>query len=769
MSADKPTGVIKGRVTYVETGAPAAGVPLQAQGRAGNTVYGTHRATTDEDGHYSLDGLRAAEYRVQLSTQHTIEWTTLGKKGIKLAAGETKDGVNLVLIKGGIICGKVVEAGTGEPVAGASVCASASGALHLATTGADGSFRLRCPPGAYMACPMWVPKGYSRPERLGWRPATVREGAEVEVRPFELTKGVTLVGRVVDPQGKPVSGVRVRVVKNGSPIMADTDAQGRFRLIDLLPNSRLTLRVATAGLVASPVVEVSDKPPEELEIKLLPFATLRGRVVDSEGKPVAGRKVRLVEVANGVGGTAKRRVTGEDGRYRFAAVPGTTVFISASTVGGWEPRSPTIVVAGGGERHVADIVVGPSSATTIAGRVMTPDGRPVRGARVKLRAGGLPLDTIADSHGRFTFEKVEPRGNRVWLVATNAEGTLAGQTIFPPGQVPGQLELRVTRAATVAGRVVDHTGEPIPGAQVGVFVQISKRSSAAVAHARTDAQGRYCIKGLVPHHRSRVMGYGRGYTGAHSKHRPLEAGRTLQVEDLMLATADSFIAGRVTDTDGKPLGGVRVSCPQDGGSAFTNSQGRFRIDGIPQADNLHVQVHHPGYHSDYRFRARAGSTDVDFTLTPENRLDPRAVATVGKPVPEPTVETWLNRTSLKLADLRGKVVLIHFWTLYSRPCLRSMHALIALHKQYRDDLAIVAIHDHATPVKQVREFLKENEIAFPVGVVKSTKEDGWAGQTFRTYRVKSLPAAFLVDRRGVLRHANVTGDLEQKLTALMAK
>jgi len=265
------------------------------------------------------------------------------------------------------------------------------------------------------------------------------------------------------------------------------------------------------------------------------------------------------------------------------------------------------------------------------------------------------------------------------------------------------------------------------------------------------------------------MGYGRGYTGAHSKHRPLEAGRTLQVEDLMLATADSFIAGRVTDTDGKPLGGVRVSCPQDGGSAFTNSQGRFRIDGIPQADNLHVQVHHPGYHSDYRFRARAGSTDVDFTLTPENRLDPRAVATVGKPVPEPTVETWLNRTSLKLADLRGKVVLIHFWTLYSRPCLRSMHALIALHKQYRDDLAIVAIHDHATPVKQVREFLKENEIAFPVGVVKSTKEDGWAGQTFRTYRVKSLPAAFLVDRRGVLRHANVTGDLEQKLTALMAK
>ena len=176
MSADKPTGVIKGRVTYVETGAPAAGVPLQAQGRAGNTVYGTHRATTDEDGHYSLDGLRAAEYRVQLSTQHTIEWTTLGKKGIKLAAGETKDGVNLVLIKGGIICGKVVEAGTGEPVAGASVCASASGALHLATTGADGSFRLRCPPGAYMACPMWVPKGYSRPERLGWRPATVREG-----------------------------------------------------------------------------------------------------------------------------------------------------------------------------------------------------------------------------------------------------------------------------------------------------------------------------------------------------------------------------------------------------------------------------------------------------------------------------------------------------------------------------------------------------------------------------------------------------------------
>ena len=768
--AGGPRGSIRGQVTYADTGVPAVDVVIVAVPKG--YLNGRNKATTDENGRYSLKDVQAGEYRVQVSKENTIEWTASAKSGVKVTEGKTTEGVDLALIKGGVISGSVVETSTGRPAAGVSVHVHAASVHYLLTTESDGTFSLRCPPEGYQLRLLWAPKGYCPPDGSETHSVTVRDGEAVKVRRFEIARGLAFVGRVVDPQGRPVSGVRVRVVKTGSPIIADTDARGCFRLLGLLPNSRLTLKVtdAKARIGANVVADIPGEPAEELEIKLLPFAALTGRVVDPEGSPIVDRKVHLVEVANGAGGRMKHRITREDGRYDLDAVPGTSVFITASSGRRWEPRSPTIVVAAGEQHRVPDIIVRPPSVAAISGRVVASDGRPVPGARVRLRAGWPPLNTVADPRGEFEFKAVEPRGNRLWFVATDAEGTLAAQTTITPGQVPNQVVLRLAQAASVTGCVVDHAGEPIPGAQVAVLVQTDRRSSSAVAHATTDARGRYCIGGLPPHHKSNVMARAQGRTSAHSKHRPLEAGETMEIEDLVLATADSFIAGRVTDVAGKPLVAVQVSCPQSSrGMVFTNSQGKYRIDSIPKVDNLYVSVSHADYHVDYRSPVKAGSTNVDFTLTPADRADPRAVVTVGKPVPEPTVETWLNRASLKLTDLRDKVVVIHFWTLYSRACLRSMHTLVALHKQYRDDLAIVAIHDRATPAKEVREFVEENEVQFPVGIVKSTRDDGWAGETFRAFGVKSLPATFLVDKKGMLRQTNVTDDLAAQVKALMAE
>ena len=82
-------------------------------------------------------------------------------------------------------------------------------------------------------------------------------------------------------------------------------------------------------------------------------------------------------------------------------------------------------------------------------------------------------------------------------------------------------------------------------------------------------------------------------------------------------------------------------------------------------------------------------------------------------------------------------------------------------------MAILAIHDRTASAVEVREFAAEKGLAFAIGIVKSTKDDGWAGETFRAYGVKALPASFLIDRRGVLRHSDVTQDTQDKIDALL--
>jgi len=670
-----------------------------------------------------------------------------------------------------VISGEVVESGTGEPVAGVWVHLYAASVDYLVTTEHDGTFRLRCPPEGYGVRPLRAPGGYSNPDGSEVHSVTVRDGEDVSVRRFEIPKGLIFVGRVVDPQGKPVSTARVLIPKRGSSSAVTTDAQGRFRLRDLEPNSRhaISAQCTKTGLSAGAVIEVPARSPDELVIKLLPRATVVGRIVDPEGNPVQGHPVSSSDMLGEFCVGGKSRASGEDGRYRLSATAGTRVCVRASAQQNGAEH-PAIVVVAGEHYEMPDIIVRPLH--TIAGRVVDPYGEPVPEARVRMRFGHQPFDTVTDAQGAFKFEKVEQRGDHVRFSASDAEGTLAGQAEIEARRASDDIVLQLVRAASVAGRMVEADGKPIPGALASVFVVVQTRDiwSTVVARARADAQGRYCIRGLVPHPRGFVTGSAQGYASADSRERALVAGKTVEIEDLVLRRADSFVAGTVTDLDGKPLVGVHVSCSHSSqGSGLTNSQGKYRYDGVPRVDDVRISVHHAGYHSDRRFFVKAGSADVNFKLTPKSQATPGAVATVGKPAPEPTVDTWLNSTALKLSALRGKVVAVHFWTLHSRPCISSMHTLLTLHEQYPNDLAIVAIHDRAATAKEVREFAEENQVKFPVGIVKSTKDDGWAGKTFRAFGVKSLPATFLVDKKGILRKTNVTDDLAAQVKALMAE
>ena len=80
-----------------------------------------------------------------------------------------------------------------------------------------------------------------------------------------------------------------------------------------------------------------------------------------------------------------------------------------------------------------------------------------------------------------------------------------------------------------------------------------------------------------------------------------------------------------------------------------------------------------------------------------------------KPTPAPefdqtTAEKWLNSAPLKLADLRGSVVMIDFWTFECWNCYRSFPWLNALEERLSDEsFQVIGVHTPEFEHEKVRE------------------------------------------------------------------
>jgi thiol-disulfide isomerase/thioredoxin len=120
-----------------------------------------------------------------------------------------------------------------------------------------------------------------------------------------------------------------------------------------------------------------------------------------------------------------------------------------------------------------------------------------------------------------------------------------------------------------------------------------------------------------------------------------------------------------------------------------------------------------------------------------------------RPVPEFSgISAWLNSPPLTMEGLRGKVVLVQFWTYSCINCLRTLPYVTRWHEQYKDKgLVVVGVH---TP-----EFAFEKERANVetairrLGIHYPVAQDN----QYRTWRVfgnQYWPAAYLIDRSGAI-------------------
>lgn len=120
---------------------------------------------------------------------------------------------------------------------------------------------------------------------------------------------------------------------------------------------------------------------------------------------------------------------------------------------------------------------------------------------------------------------------------------------------------------------------------------------------------------------------------------------------------------------------------------------------------------------------------------------------IGQYAPPITAEFVVGHGPVTLEEARGKVVIVDFWATFCAPCQKSFPKYQALLDQYGPELAIIAVSvdDSATDREQLERFAQMTHVKFPVVWDKDQK-------TATTYRLPKVPASFVIDKRGIIRH-----------------
>jgi thiol-disulfide isomerase/thioredoxin len=106
-----------------------------------------------------------------------------------------------------------------------------------------------------------------------------------------------------------------------------------------------------------------------------------------------------------------------------------------------------------------------------------------------------------------------------------------------------------------------------------------------------------------------------------------------------------------------------------------------------------------------------------------------------------------DRRTHDLADYRGKVVLVNFWATWCEPCRDEMPALQRLQESLRDQGLVVLTINVGDSEEKAAAFFDQAGLRLPVLFDKD-----WSVSR-SLWKVRLLPATFIVDRKGAIRYS----------------
>ena len=135
------------------------------------------------------------------------------------------------------------------------------------------------------------------------------------------------------------------------------------------------------------------------------------------------------------------------------------------------------------------------------------------------------------------------------------------------------------------------------------------------------------------------------------------------------------------------------------------------------------------------------------------------------------IDQWLNSPPLKLEALRGKVVLVDFWTYTCINCLNHLPYVKDWNEKYKDKgLVVVGVHTpefaYEKSAKNVQDAIQRLQIKHAVA-----QDNHYA--TWKAFRNQYWPAVYLIDNQGRIVYSHFGegsyGTTEKKIQALLAE
>lgn len=414
-------GVIRGRVIAHDTKEPVADALVDSFGRI--------EARTEAQGKFTISRLDALEY--VLDARAPGYATTSGAR-VLVRVGEVVDGIELAMNPAFTIAGRVVQKGDpSRGVEGVMMNANIGpgGIEASAPSDADGRFEIPgAKPGEYFLIASKADLLHAEGQRV-----TIVDKDMLDVT-IEVSTGVTIFGRV-EPPTLATIGLLTEMEPavydptkelNAQMARASTDASGAFTLRNVPDGTFQVSAMTRDGRVGTLPITVAGADQSGLVVQVTPRASIGGRVVDTNGKPIEGEYVhaRLLYQRP----TYMMRTDGyfpgvssaADGSFKIVGLaPGNYSVIV-------DRNRAVDVTLDGATARTGIVLVVPARDGVIFGQVVDTSGKPVANAfvtagRETSEAAGLFApkfsfgeSVTSDAAGRFTIEKLREGTYTVW-------------------------------------------------------------------------------------------------------------------------------------------------------------------------------------------------------------------------------------------------------------------------------------------------------------------------------------------------------------------
>ena len=517
-----------------------------------------------------------------------------------------------------------VRSSTGKPLAGAEVSVERCVLERQVRADAEGRFELEglqdgtCELSA-------TAEGYvviAREIRAGL------EDIELVLNPEGILSGRVLAA----DSGEPIASATI--VRQGGEELARTDEKGAFEVRKLDRGDHRDLEVHHDDHVPSsldPVTLESGGRIDGIEVRLERGLRVEGRVRTADGgAPVVGARVNA-SLSGNRPEIRRSTLTGQDGSFVFSGLREGkyTVMIRAEEYVPLRssPQAPGTLV---------DWTFTIQRGGSIGGRVLDPDGHPLAGIDVHPSCGKEAssevkeaLDEklknytcVTDHRGRYRIAGLPP-DDRYSLLFMDPRRTympdLVGGLRVVSGEEVKLEDVQFQRGKVMSGRVLDASGAPVPGADVGAFFLrddaalermykaeleqvegspfLAPFAAPPLPQARTGESGEYRLEALLP---------GRYEIWVHVMGRVTPSPRAISIGDEAVLDGIDFVlpsggtvSGRVVDEAGNPLEGAEITgfsgmALGPLATAHTDASGRFELGGLA-ARRTSIMARKPGF------------------------------------------------------------------------------------------------------------------------------------------------------------------------------